>query len=323
MANGADMRRRALCLLLAIGAVLGPLGGATPAPAAEEPALSVAPDLLAAALVCPDFTGAPPVLLVHGTATNSADTWAPAMQPALGRDGYDVCTVDLPGRALGDIQVSAEYVVHAIRHISTATGRKVAVVGHSQGSLEPRWALKWWPSLQAVVSDVVVLAAPNHGVFAADGACAADSCAPAVWQMTRSSALLRRLNAGDETPGAVHYTSIWSQNDELVQPTGTPAPATAPLQGGWNVVVQNVCPGRPVGHGAMVHDGVVYALVLNALQRTGGADPSSLPGDTCLLTTVPGGDYVGGQIQLYGYAGAAFAGAEHVDAEPPLAPYAA
>ena len=38
-----------------------------------------------------------------------------------------------PDRGLGDSQISAEYVVHALRRIRAESGRKVAVIGHSQG----------------------------------------------------------------------------------------------------------------------------------------------------------------------------------------------
>ena len=51
--------------------------------------------------------------------------------PLLSARGYDVCTVTYPDRGLGDMQVSAEYVVHALRRMHEATGRKVAVVGFS------------------------------------------------------------------------------------------------------------------------------------------------------------------------------------------------
>ena len=113
-----------------------------PATAAEGPALSVADDRLASSLSCPGrfAEGREPVLLVHGTATNSHDTWSWNYLRAVPAFGVSVCTVELPDRALGDIQVSAEYVVHAIRAVSAASGKRVDVIGHSQGSLEPGWA---------------------------------------------------------------------------------------------------------------------------------------------------------------------------------------
>ncbi|MGB1581107.1 MAG: lipase, partial [Nevskiales bacterium] len=37
------------------------------------------------------------------------------------------------------------------------------MIGHSQGALMPRWALKWWPSARDLVQDFVLQAGPNHG----------------------------------------------------------------------------------------------------------------------------------------------------------------
>jgi len=86
------------------------------------------------------------------------------MRPALEQAGYDVCVVDLPDYSLGDIQISAEYVVYAIDQMYAADGgRKIGVVGHSQGNMEIRWALKWWTDLQNKVDDAVMLGNPGHG----------------------------------------------------------------------------------------------------------------------------------------------------------------
>ena len=105
------------------------------------------------------------------------------------RDGYDVCWVTLPDRSVGDIQVASEYVVHAVRTINARSGRKVDIVGHSQGGLEPRWALRWWPSLLSKVDDLVTLATPNHGTIVADPP--GPTC-PACWQMKHHVELHRR-----------------------------------------------------------------------------------------------------------------------------------
>lgn len=48
--------------------------------------------------------------------------------------GYDVCWVELPGKALGNAATSAEYVAYNIPQLAarSATG-EVFVIGHSQG----------------------------------------------------------------------------------------------------------------------------------------------------------------------------------------------
>ena len=197
-----------------------------------------------------------------------------------------MCTVRLPDRANGDIQLSTEYVVHAVRRISAATGRKVDVMGHSQGGLEPRWAVKWWPDVQASVDDLVMLATPNHGTTAADGMQSLfGQCTPSCWQMKTTSRFIAALNAGDETPGSVSYTSLYTRTDELVQPA-----TTAPVAGGSNVALSDVCPGRPGEHLAIIGDAVAYALVIDALTHPGPADPTRMAPATCMQAAMPGFD---------------------------------
>jgi triacylglycerol esterase/lipase EstA (alpha/beta hydrolase family) len=47
---------------------------------------------------------------------------------------------------LNDIQVSSEYVARAVQLMHRKTGEKVDVLGHSQGGLQPRWAIRFFPS---------------------------------------------------------------------------------------------------------------------------------------------------------------------------------
>ena len=189
--------------------------------------------------------------------------------------------MDLPDNALGDIQVAAEYVVHAVRQMHAATGRKVDIIGHSQGPLEPRWAIKWWPDVRAAVDDLVGLSAPNHGTLLANAVCALP-CDAAISQFRVGSAFLKALNAGDETPGAVDQTSVISRSDGLVVPTSTSA-----LDGAANVVVQSRCPLRPVIHVAMAFDAAVYAIVSDALTHAGPAQLSRISPGVCKQTLMP------------------------------------
>jgi len=291
-----------------------------PAVAADGPGLSVPEDLLASSLSCPArfAEGHDPVLLVHGTATNTRDTWSWNYLRALPALGIPVCTVDLPDRALGDIQVSAEYVVHAIRRVSAASGQRVDVIGHSQGTLEVRWALRWWPEIRTLVDDDISLAGPHHGASGADQVCATGSCAPAAQQMRTGTRFLAALNSGDETPGDVDYTSVFSADDELVQP-----PESAKLDGAVNVLVQDLCPGRFVHHAGLVHDPAVYSIVFDGLVRPGPADPSRFDPAACHQAWMPGvTEPVTGNLMLYGWALVAVGTHDTVDSEPPLAPYA-
>src|SRR3954465_1635019 len=130
---------------------------AAPASGAE-PRLSVPPDQLASALTCSDgVDGASraPVLLIQGTGATAKDNWSWTYEPAFDKLGIPWCAVDLPGHAEGDIQVSGEYVVYAIRAMFHRAGRRIAIVGHSQGGMVGRWALRWWPRTRAMVDDVI------------------------------------------------------------------------------------------------------------------------------------------------------------------------
>jgi cephalosporin-C deacetylase-like acetyl esterase len=73
--------------------------------------------------------------------------------------------VSLPHRATADLQISVQYVVHAIRTLSRATRRRIAVAGISQGGLLARVALTYWPSLRRQVADVVTAAATHRGAM--------------------------------------------------------------------------------------------------------------------------------------------------------------
>lgn len=292
--------------------------------AGEDPAYSVSESALRGSIGCAGevfvhLDQREPVLLVHGTSTTPEESWSWNYIQTLPEQGFDVCWVRLPNRALSDQQESAEYVVHAVRWMhARAAGREIDVIGHSQGALLPRWALRWWPSLRDMVDDFVPLAAPAHGASGADTLCPT-SCAPAVQQMKSGSGYLRALNSVDETPGDVDYTSIFSITDELVQPSDSP-----PLEGGTNIAVQDVCPGRPVHHFGMVYDAVVWALAFDAFTQDGGADIARLPADICTRTWMPGvieADVVAGNVIGYGNAYLAFGAYPPSDGEPEPKPY--
>ena len=206
-----------------------------------------------------------PVLLVHGTGVSRRQTWAWNYWGRLHDIGFEVCWVALPRAALGDIQVASEYVARAVQVMHRKTDEGIDVLGHSQGGLEPRWAIKWFPAGRRV-GDYISLASPNHGTQQANHLVTLQRCAPACWQMRRGSNFIQALNSGDETPGAKAYTNVYSQTDELVQPAGTSA-----LRGASNVLIQDICPGRPVEHLDILADFITYRLVMDALRHRGPA----------------------------------------------------
>jgi triacylglycerol esterase/lipase EstA (alpha/beta hydrolase family) len=313
---------RVVCLAGCLALVAAPAS-------AKAPPLKTPAGKLARAFACHGrLAGAKrdPVLLVHGTFADSAINWSWNYAKTLPASGRPACTVDLPDRSSGDIQVSAEYVVFALRAMARESGRKVAVLGHSQGGLDARWALRWWPDLRNKVSDVVMTGAPNHGAVYSDATCTAPSaCAASLWQMRSDSRFLGALDAGGDTVGDVAYTSIASDTD-----TTFVLPQQARIRGGrahvTNVAVQDLCPGRGVDHNGLVYDAVSNAIVLDALAHPGPARPSRIDPAVCGQDTMPGttraqadeqvASYTSTLVELLGPNGPKTPG------EPPLAAYA-
>lgn len=262
------------------------------------------------------------MLLVHGTGLTPEESWSWNYAKLLPAAGYDTCTVALPHRAMTDIQVSAEYVAYAIDVVAARARHKVAVITHSQGGMEARWAVRWWASARRNVDDLILLASPNHGITAADACADSGNCWPAVWQMTTTSRFMHALNSVDETPEAVSVTNLYSRTDELVEPS-----STVPLTGDHvaNIAVQDTCP-RVVHHAGMLSDPFVYAAVIDALTHRGPANTSRIPTSVCAEPYAPGltsADVAGGNAILYGDAATqGFAPAPGTSSEPPLKPYA-
>jgi triacylglycerol lipase len=297
----------------------------TSAAAARGPALSAPASSLKNSLICNDeLAGAQrdPVLLVHGTFADSKINWSWNYQAFLPSRGQPACAVDLPKRAAGDIQFATEYVVYAIRAMAQASGRKVAIIGHSQGGLEPRWALRWWPDLRRLVSDVISFATPQHGTLFTDTRCnKPGSCAASLYQMRSDSAFLRALNRRRETVPGVPFTSVWSATDQFV----TPQRPAATLRGASNVSVQQLCPGRYVDHASMAFDAAAFAIAVDALDHEGPAKLNRIDRSICQQDTMPGVTRAEANAKLQEYIPALLAalrpGGPRAKREPRLACY--
>jgi triacylglycerol esterase/lipase EstA (alpha/beta hydrolase family) len=92
-----------------------------------------------------------PVVLVHGTFADMADSWQ-ALSPLLVNHGYCVFALDygpdggsgaVGVDGIGDIPTSAAELGAFVDRVLAATGAaKVDLVGHSQGGMMPRYYLK-------------------------------------------------------------------------------------------------------------------------------------------------------------------------------------
>jgi triacylglycerol lipase len=316
-------------LLCAVAVAALGMSSLTPAGAATEgPALQESPEKLAKELSCPaEFHGAhEPVLLVHGTA-GTGEAWSWNYGKVLPAQGYDVCTVTLPDFARVDMQVSTEYVVHAVRVMAARSGGKVDVVGFSQGPIEPRWAIKWWPDVRASIDDLVSVAGVVHGFTPTEAFCF-QSCIAPFWQMKPGSKFLAALNAGDESPGDISYTSVYTRTDQAVWLAGgggeDPWTQSAALGGATNIAIQDLCPGRVVGHFETIYDAAFYAVIIDALAQPGPAVAARFDRGVCGHTVMPGVDgaeAVAKDMQMENDFNIR-TGEHHTKGEPVLAPYA-
>lgn len=160
-----------------------------------------------------------------------------------------------------------------------SSGGEPALLVHGISSTGPEsWDWNYVPALNNVGIDVCTMDLPNI-------LCATGSCVPALWQSSIGSNFLNALNADDETPGDVSYTSIYSLTDEntLLHPS-----VSEQGDGATNVPIQSICPARVVSHIQALADAVAYALVLDAFTHPGPADPSRIDCGVCGQLFLPG-----------------------------------
>ncbi len=184
-----------------------------------------------------------PILLVHGY-RGDPSTWAD-MIANFKAAGRTAVAIDL---------ASEDNIVNARAIQAYIAGRgwnHVDIVAQSMGGLSARQYIKALKS--SVVDTYVSLGTPQYGIYAA--------CLLPSWyggQMCPYSGFLATLNSGDDTPGNVYWTTIYSQTDGFV-PT-----SASRLDGGACFVFEN--PG--VGHNEMDNDPTIFQHVLAAVNRT-------------------------------------------------------
>jgi hypothetical protein len=271
------------------------------------PPLTVPAATLQAALHCEgDLAGSrlEPVLLNPATGVTPEQNFSWNYERAFRAQGRAWCAVTMPYSTEGDIQVAGEYLVYAIRAMHARAARRVAVLGHSQGGMSMRWALRFWPDTRAMVDDVVGIAGTNHGTTSL-GLCrqGLTSCPAATWQQGAGAKFIAALNSGTETFAGISYTEIFTHTDEVVQPNQSDAVSVSALHTGagaiTNVSTQDICPLDVYEHLAVgTIDPVAYALALDALDHPGPAQPAQVNRSVCLRLYQPGVDPLNVQTYL-------------------------
>jgi len=212
-----------------------------------------------------------PVLLVpgYGGRTASLDPLAAALRS----QGRAVTVVDPLGDGTGDLDAQAVHLGDVADQVLQTSGApSVDVVGYSAGGVVVRlWVRDHGGDTQT--RRVLTLGSPQHGTsVAALGAEVAGGCPAACEQLLPDSALLRRLNAGDETPTGPAWATVRSDDDQVVTPT-----SSAALGGALNLRVQDLCPTATTPHGGLPGDPVVLAALTTVL----GVDPPTAPPAGC------------------------------------------
>lgn len=234
-----------------------------------------------------------PVILLHGTWENKYYNWA-YMSPKLKALGMCVFAPNYSTPApilpimygTGSIKASGAQTAAYIDQVLAATGAsKVDIVGHSQGGMMPRAAIKYYgagPKIYNLVSisgsnggtslqGIGTLGAQLgvlSGVSVALGQAAADQVV--------GSPFITALNAGGQTVANVRYTAIATKYDEIVTPYQnsyiTSNPAGAYVN---NVGLQNGCGTNFAEHLSITYSVRTYSIVAKAL----GAPISRIPCD--------------------------------------------
>jgi pimeloyl-ACP methyl ester carboxylesterase len=213
-----------------------------------------------------------PVVLVPGYGGDVSD-----LDPLVAevRRAGRVAVVFRPtGGGTGDLRVQAKRLGDLVdKAIRDNDARSVDLVGYSAGGVIVRLYVRY-DGGASVVRRVLTIGSPHHGTDVAQLAQdAVGSCPKACEQLGTNSDLLRRLDAGDETPAGPVWFTARSTSDTIVTPTDS-----AELTGAVNVEVQQLCPAARTGHGELPGDPVVLALLH---QTIGTAAPAPPTGVSC------------------------------------------
>jgi triacylglycerol lipase len=217
----------------------------------------------------PDQARPGTVLLVPGY--GGSRTALSRLAAVLQADGRTAKVLTMPGDGTGELRIQADTLEDAVRGELRAGAASVDVVGYSAGGVVTRLWLDRHDGA-AVARRIVTLGAPLHGakIAGVGAALAPGSCPVACRELAPGGDLLRDLD--EPLPAGLPWLSIWTENDETVQP-----PDSARQDGAVNVSLQSICPAARVAHGDLPTDPEVTALVRAALGTAPLAAPTACP----------------------------------------------
>jgi triacylglycerol lipase len=205
----------------------------------------------------PDQAQPGTVLLVPGYGGNRAALTRLAER--LQTEGRTATVLTLPGDGTGPLEDQAVVLDTAARDAVTAGAPSVDVVGYSAGGVVTRLWVERHGGAE-LARRVVSLGSPLHGTrLAGLGArFGGAQCPQACQELAPGSDLLDSIDG--DLPARLPWLSIWTENDETVQP-----PDSARLDGAVNLSLQSICPAARTAHSELPADPYVTALVLAAL----------------------------------------------------------
>ena len=239
-----------------------------------------------------DFTCEPsaahprPLIMLEGLGGNSG-AWG-VFTPPLLKEGYCIFTLDygidpriawfpIPIEGTLPMEQSAAELKRFVTQVLSATGaRRFDLVGHSEGTMMPRYYLERLGGARKV-KRFVALTPLWRGTNLGGTATLRDALAPlglsqpvvelvasfctACTQSLPGSAYIEDLNSDGEAIPGVKHTNIVTKTDEFV----TPYTSGIMRDGGTNIVLQDVCPTDLSEHLLVAFDPVVLRLIMNAL----------------------------------------------------------
>jgi triacylglycerol lipase len=218
----------------------------------------------------PDQATLGTVLLVPGY--GGSQTALTQLAERLTAAGRTAQVVTLPDGGTGDLLAQADTLDAAVRQALAAGAPSVDVIGYSAGGVVTRlWVDRHDGA--TVARRIITLGSPLHGarIAGVGVALAPDACPLACQQLAPGNALLDKLD-NTSLPQGLPWLSIWTENDETVQP-----PDSARLDGAVNVPLQSICPQARVSHSELPTNPAVTALVLAGLGTTPLAAPGRCP----------------------------------------------
>lgn len=250
-----------------------------------------------------------PIILVHGFAGNMADNMN-GLAPFFANEGYCVYALNYgtaPGSIFGgttDIRRSSlsEFGPFVDDILARTGARQVDVVGHSEGSVMPRWWMRFGASVHAdgtpKIATMIGVGPAGQGadlggqaavlrsipLFASILRTLTENGCGACEQILSGSTFLEQLNSPAPQPGerftgltqpGVRYMMLATEWDNFLVPYEF---GFIDDPGVMNLTVQDVCPIDEADHLSIVFDPVAFDVIANFL------DPSNAKTPRCVRT---------------------------------------